>query len=313
MFDPSRDLHKEGTTPDSLYAPEGNGGGEHIDEGEDEGDEERVGDGTSGLEERGRVVKDKVDTRPLLHHLERSAENGATEITASHPKRASEALEPTGPVASDGDRLSFILGIRDNCGEFRGDVVRVLRLTTKSREHTASALDPVFLDEVTGRLRKEVKTSTQDQTPSKLDADRDTVRSRIRSCLGGVGDTRGEKKTKGNTCAKDDSMIGHNKRVALTELVARDERTTNFSRANFRHVQDDDGGDETNTETGNQTANDNKGETLRSGLENDSNSVDDTARDNGRSTTIPVSEITGNQSTFQQMLSQQQGTKKRNG
>jgi hypothetical protein len=95
-------------------------------------------------------------------------------------------------------------------------------------------------------------------------------------------------------------------------LVARDERTTNFSWANFGHVEDDDGGDETNTEAGNQTASDNKTETRGSSLENASNGVDDTPRDNGRSTTIPVSEITGNQSTFQQMLSQQLDTENRN-
>jgi hypothetical protein len=111
----------------------------------------------------------------LLHHLERSTENGATEIAASHPKRASETLEPAGPEACDGDRLSFILGIGDNRREFRGDIVRVLRLTTKSREHSTSVVDPILLDKVTGRLGEEVKTSTEDQTPSKLDADRDTV------------------------------------------------------------------------------------------------------------------------------------------
>lgn len=224
VFDSSGDLHKEGATPDSLDAPEGNGGGEHIDEGEDDGDEERIRDGTGGLEERGREVKDKVDTRPLLHHLEGSTENGATDIAASHPKRASKALEPAGPEACDGDRLSFILGIGDNRGEFRGDVVRVLRLTTKSREHNTSLVDTVFLDKVTGRLGKEIKTSTEDQTPSKLDADRDTVRSRICPCLGGIGDARGEEKANSDTCAKDDSMIGHNSETGYTHRIGSQRR-----------------------------------------------------------------------------------------
>lgn len=175
MSDLSNDLHKEGTTPDSLDGPEGNRGGAHIDECEDEGDEERVGNGTSGLEERGRVVKDKVDTRPLLHHLERSTENGATEVAASLPKRTRETLHPAGPVASDGNVFSFILGVGDNLSEFGGDVLGVLWLTTKPGEDCASAVYPVFLDKVTGGLGKEVKTSAEDETPSKLDADRDTV------------------------------------------------------------------------------------------------------------------------------------------
>lgn len=177
MSDSLNDLHKKGTTADFLDGPEGNGGGEHIDEGEDEGDKESVGDGASGLEERSGVVKDEVDTRPLLHHLERSAENGATEVAACYPKRATEALEPAGPVPIGGNHLAFILGIGDDLAKFRGDVHRVLGLTTKAREHSTSAINLAFLDEVTGGLGEEVKTSSEDQTPSKLDADRDTVRS----------------------------------------------------------------------------------------------------------------------------------------
>lgn len=114
MTESSNDLHKEGTTPDPLDGPEGNGGGEHIDKGEDEGDEERVRDGASGLEEGRRIVKDKIDTRPLLHHLERSTENGTTDVAASLPERTREAMEPAGPVASDRDCLTFILGIGDD-------------------------------------------------------------------------------------------------------------------------------------------------------------------------------------------------------
>ena len=201
----ANDLHKKRTTSDFLNAPEGDGGGQHIDEGEDEGDEERVGDGASGLEEWGRVVKDKVDTRPLLHHLEGCTENGATDIAASFPKRASEAMEPTGPVTSDGNHLSFILGIGDDLGELGRDVLRVLGLTTKSREHDTSTINLVFLDKVTGGLGKEVKTSTKDQTPSKLNADWDTVRSRVCPVLGGVGDTSSKEQADGDTCAKDDS------------------------------------------------------------------------------------------------------------
>lgn len=179
MCDSPNDLHKEGTTADFLDGPEGDGGGEHIDESEDEGDEERVGDSAGGLEERGGVVKDKVDTGPLLHHLERSAENGATEVAACLPKRTREAVEPAGPVASDGNHLAFVFGVGDNLGELGGDVYRVLGLTAKPGEDATSGIGVAFLDKVTGGLGKEVKAGAEDETPSKLDADRDTVRSRI--------------------------------------------------------------------------------------------------------------------------------------
>lgn len=209
MTESSNNLHKKGTTPDSLDGPEGNGSGEYIDKGEDEGDEERVRDGTSGLEERGRIVKDKVDTRPLLHHLERSTENGATDIATSLPERAREAMEPAGPVTSDRDCLAFILSIGDNLCKFRSDVLRVFGLTAKSSEHGTSAVNLFFLDKVTGRFGEEVEASTEDKTPSKLEADWDTIRPRICPFLGGVSDTRREKQTKGDTCAKNNSMVGH--------------------------------------------------------------------------------------------------------
>ena len=105
-------------------------------------------------------------------------------------------------------------------------------------------------------------------------------------------------------------MIGQRQGVVLTELIARDEGTTNFSRANFGHVQDDDGGDEADTKTSDQAASDDKGETRRSCLKNASDNVNETPENNRWSTTKPVGKVTGNQSTCQ-MLSQQLNTKYR--
>jgi hypothetical protein len=64
------DKHTEGTdekdtaATESLNGPERQRSGEDVDEGEDERDEESVGDGTGGLEEGSRVVEDEVDTSP---------------------------------------------------------------------------------------------------------------------------------------------------------------------------------------------------------------------------------------------------------
>ena len=173
-------LHKKGTATELLNGPEGKGGREDIDEGEDKGDEERVGNGASGLKERSRVVKDEVDTRPLLHHLERSTKNGAADVAASLPERASEAIEPAGPVTCDMNDRLFMLVIGNDLGEFGSDVLRVHGLATKSREHDTGIVNLVFLDKVTGRLGKEIKTSAEDETPSELDTDWDTIRSGIR-------------------------------------------------------------------------------------------------------------------------------------
>ena len=89
--------------------------------------------------------------------------------------------------------------------------------------------------------------------------------------------------------------------VALTQLVSRDESTMNFSWGNFRHVENDNGRDETDTNTSDQTTNNNKGETRQSSLENASNNVDETYPNNGWTAIEPVSDITSNQSTFQEI------------
>lgn len=81
-------------------------------------------------------------------------------------------------------------------------------------------------------------------------------------------------------------------------MVTGDEGTTDFSRADFGHVEDDDSGDETDTDAGNQTACDDKTEARRSRLENASNHIDDTPHDDGWSATIPVGNVTRNQGTY---------------
>lgn len=54
---------------EAFDGPEGDGGRADVDEGCDEGDEERVLDRAQGGEEDGSKVEDKVDTGQLLHHL----------------------------------------------------------------------------------------------------------------------------------------------------------------------------------------------------------------------------------------------------
>ncbi len=71
---------QEWTTTELLNSVEGQWSRSDVDSSEDHGDDEWVGDGTGGLEERSGVVEDEVDTSPLLHHLERGTKNGAAKV-----------------------------------------------------------------------------------------------------------------------------------------------------------------------------------------------------------------------------------------
>lgn len=109
-------VDEERATTESLDSVEGDRGGADVDDGEDHGDEERVGDSTSRSEERSGVVEavkrseesesdidhsrtrdrglHEVDSGPLLHHLEGSTEDSATKVGASIPERSREASSP---------------------------------------------------------------------------------------------------------------------------------------------------------------------------------------------------------------------------
>jgi hypothetical protein len=79
-----------------------------------------------------------------------------------------------------------------------------------------------------------------DLRPEELDTDGDSVGSGIGSVLGGVDDTGCEEETDGDA-----------------ELVAGDDGTSDLSGGDFRHVQDDDGGNESDTETRDQSTSNN--------------------------------------------------------
>lgn len=98
--------------------------------------------------------------------------------------------------------------------------------------------------------------------------------------LGGIVDTGSQHQTDGDA-----------------ELVSRDKSTTDLTRSNLRHIQNDDGRNKTNTETSNQTASYQQADGGRSSLENDTDHEDNTTRDDSSTTTKPIGEVTGNQST----------------
>lgn len=59
-------------------------------------------------------VEDEVHSGPLLHHLEGSAEDDATNVTGLVPERSREACRPLSDVAGRGDVLALVLGVGDD-------------------------------------------------------------------------------------------------------------------------------------------------------------------------------------------------------
>ncbi len=119
---------EDGAAAEALDGPEGDGGRAHVDDGEDHGDQEGVLDGVQGLEEDGGVVEDKVDARPLLHHLQGGTEDRAAEVGAGLAEAALEAVGPGGEVAALGDDAHLIFVVGNDLSQFLLDVLGVLGL-----------------------------------------------------------------------------------------------------------------------------------------------------------------------------------------
>jgi hypothetical protein len=219
------DEHTEGTedeertTTVSLNSVEGDRGGEDVDEGEDERHQEGVADSTGGLQEGSGKVEDEVDTSPLLHHLKRGTKDGTAQVGLLLPERTSEAVLPASEPASVGDDAALVFLIGNNLSNFGLDVFGVAGLAPESAKSVDGIVDTALLDEVTGGVREEQETSTENNSPDVLNANGDTVRSGVLAVLGTVDDTRGQHETNGNA-----------------ELVATDESSSDCLGALFKQL-----------------------------------------------------------------------------
>lgn len=166
----------------------------------------------------------EVDTSPLLHHLKRSTEDSSSKVGAAVPERTLEASGPGLEVAPVRDQSGLVLVVGDNLGELVGDEVRVDGLVSDLGEAKSGLLVVTLLDPVSGRLGEEEETEEEDESGHELDADGDSVRARVASALGGVGDARGDEETDGDH-----------------ELVSTDHGSSDLSGRNLGHVEDDDG------------------------------------------------------------------------
>jgi hypothetical protein len=134
---------------ESFNDVEGNWCGTDIDQGSDKVDQERIADRSKFLEEGCSKVEDKVDTSPLLHHLERSTKDGATQVAAALPETAFEAIRPAAEIATLGHDLQLVFVIGDDLSKLLLNELGVRWLSTDSRQGVGSFLDVATLDEVT--------------------------------------------------------------------------------------------------------------------------------------------------------------------
>ena len=263
-----------------LNGVEGNGSGADVHEGENQGDEESVADGTGGLQEWGRVVEDEVDTGPLLHHLERSTENSLAEVGALVPERTLEAVGPAGDPSRGRNESALVFLVGDNLGKLRLDVLGVRRLATDFGKSGAGFLDVTALNKVTRGVGQEQKTGTENDAPGELDTDRNAVRTSVGAIADGVVDAGSDKKTESNA-----------------KLVTSNQCASNLAGADFGHVENDNGRLETDTETGNDTTDDEESKTGRGDLENNSDQIDDTSCNDGPLAADDIGSVTSNDGT----------------
>jgi len=271
---------EERATTEFLNRIKGDWGRADVDEGGDETDEEGVGDGPEFLEEGGTEVEDEVDTGPLLHHLQGSSENGSAQVAARLGQSTLEAVCPAAEIAVLRDDLHFVFVVGNDLGQFLLDHLRIAGLPPESRQNHGGAVEVAALDKVSWRFGEEEEAGREDQSPGQLDGDGNAVGAGVVAVLGAIVDTRGEKDTDGDA-----------------ELVSGHDRTTNLPRRNLGHVQDDDGRDETDTETGHETAGDEETEGGGRGLQDDTDGEDDTSEDDGGPATEEVGQVTGDNGT----------------
>jgi hypothetical protein len=79
--------------------------------------------------------------------------------------------------------------------------------------------------------------------------------------------------------------------------LTRNNSTTDFLRRDFGHVEDDDGGDEANTKTGNQTSSNQQAQRAARSLQDTSNPIHNTPQNNRRPASKPIRQITRHDGT----------------
>ena len=170
---------KVAATPllDKVETGEGRG---DVDAGSNHGDDEGVVD-AGVLEEGCSVVEDEVDTSELLKGLEgATSEKALAQVTA-------EAVEVGGLAKGH-----LILVVGSNLSQLLNKSRVVNIEAAKGRERLGSLLCAALLDEPARGLRKPDAADEEDDSPSELNSNRDTVGAGVSPVLRGVVDDSSE-------------------------------------------------------------------------------------------------------------------------
>jgi hypothetical protein len=97
-----------------------------------------------GREERNQQltkVEDKVNPRPLLHHLHRSSQNRSPQITRRILQSTREARCPRSKVPSCRHQFRLVFVVGNDFRKFHLDVIALNGLTTDGREGFGGSVD----------------------------------------------------------------------------------------------------------------------------------------------------------------------------
>lgn len=170
--------------------------------------------------------------------------------------------------------------VGNDLGKLIADVLGIKRLISQSGESDTRLVELALANEESGRLGKESQTAGENQSPSHLKTDRDTVAGAVIAVLGAIIDAAGKKQTD-----------------ADAELVSGNDGASNLARGDFAHVENDDGRDETHTETGDKSTSDDQAERGGGGLEDHTDDKDHATQDDSELATNPIGQITSGERT----------------
>lgn len=227
---------------------------------------------------RGEARTDEVNTSQLLESLD-SATSGET---LAHG--AAQDVEVGGLAET---QLVLVVGL--DLGQLLDDGRVVDVKTTETGKGLGGVLVLVLLDQETGGLGQDQHTDDQDDGPGELDSHGDTVGASIHAVLGGVVDDGGQQKTDGDG-----------------QLVGTDDGTTDPLGGSLGLVHGDGSGEQTNTQTGEETTSHEEGDGGGGNLKDDTDGEDDGVEDHGEATTEDVGHG-GSEESTEEGTSREQG------
>lgn len=209
---------------------------------------------TSRLEEGSTEVENEVDTSQLLESLDENTGGQSLQLVVL----SGEDLAPRGLTVLNLELVSSL----DVLQLLKQVWVVVWKLSQSSKRVSGLSVS-TLRNEESRSLRQQVHTETQDKTPQDLDGQWDSVRSRTVDLVGTLVNTSSQENTDGDS-----------------PLVTRDNGTSDPLRSGLGLVQRNGGGNQTNTQTSNNSTDNKQRKRVRSSLQSSTQVEDDKRGDN---------------------------------